>query len=190
MKRCRAAAVAARRRLRSKRSKSAASLMRIFLHSPEGRARGPARRCRDLRHPRQCAVPAGRPPSLADVRLGRDAAGAAGCRREPAAAPAPGRTDLKAGRGGAAGNQAGRGEGSRSQAHRDQERRSQKRFQERFQEPDPMANLVVKSTGAPAAAPTNVARPPAPIPATGAKRRSAPRGGACSARSPNMATAS
>ena len=32
--------------------------------------------------------------------------------------------------------------------------------------PDPMANLVVKSTGAPAAAPTNVARPPAPIPAT------------------------
>ena len=32
--------------------------------------------------------------------------------------------------------------------------------------PDPMANLVVKSTGAPAAAPTNVARPPAPVPAT------------------------
>ena len=32
--------------------------------------------------------------------------------------------------------------------------------------PDPMANLVVKSTGAPAAAPTKVARPPAPIPAT------------------------
>ncbi len=32
--------------------------------------------------------------------------------------------------------------------------------------PDPMANLVVKSTGAPAAAPANVARPPAPIPAT------------------------
>jgi hypothetical protein len=32
--------------------------------------------------------------------------------------------------------------------------------------PDPMTNLVVKSTGAPAAAPANVARPPAPIPAT------------------------
>jgi len=32
--------------------------------------------------------------------------------------------------------------------------------------PDPTANLVVKSTGAPAAAPANVARPPAPIPAT------------------------
>ena len=32
--------------------------------------------------------------------------------------------------------------------------------------PDPLANLVVKSTGAPAAAPANVARPPAPIPAT------------------------
>lgn len=32
--------------------------------------------------------------------------------------------------------------------------------------PDPMANLVVKSTGAPAATPANVARPPAPIPAT------------------------
>ena len=32
--------------------------------------------------------------------------------------------------------------------------------------PDPMANLVVKSTGAPAAAPANVTRPPAPIPAT------------------------
>ena len=32
--------------------------------------------------------------------------------------------------------------------------------------PDSMANLVVKSTGAPAAAPANVARPPAPIPAT------------------------
>ena len=32
--------------------------------------------------------------------------------------------------------------------------------------PDPMANLVVKSTGAPTAAPANVARPPAPIPAT------------------------
>jgi Putative peptidoglycan binding domain len=32
--------------------------------------------------------------------------------------------------------------------------------------PDPMANLVVKSTGAAAAAPANVARPPAPIPAT------------------------
>jgi peptidoglycan hydrolase-like protein with peptidoglycan-binding domain len=31
---------------------------------------------------------------------------------------------------------------------------------------DPMANLVVKSTGAPTAAPANVARPPAPIPAT------------------------
>jgi hypothetical protein len=32
--------------------------------------------------------------------------------------------------------------------------------------PDPMANLMAKSTGAPAGAPTNVARPPAPIPAT------------------------
>ncbi|MEH2507575.1 hypothetical protein V1290_006386 [Bradyrhizobium sp. AZCC 1578] len=32
---------------------------------------------------------------------------------------------------------------------------------------DPMANLVVKSTGAPAAAPSNVARPPAPIPTNG-----------------------
>ncbi|WP_028348919.1 peptidoglycan-binding domain-containing protein [Bradyrhizobium murdochi] len=32
---------------------------------------------------------------------------------------------------------------------------------------DPMANLVVKSTGAPTAAPSNVARPPAPIPANG-----------------------
>jgi putative peptidoglycan binding protein len=32
--------------------------------------------------------------------------------------------------------------------------------------PDPMANLVVKSTGAPTAAPASVARPPAPIPAT------------------------
>ena len=32
--------------------------------------------------------------------------------------------------------------------------------------PDPMANLVVKSTGAPTAAPANVGRPPAPIPAT------------------------
>jgi hypothetical protein len=32
--------------------------------------------------------------------------------------------------------------------------------------PDSMANLVVKSTGAPAAGPANVARPPAPVPAT------------------------
>jgi len=32
--------------------------------------------------------------------------------------------------------------------------------------PDPMANLVGRSTGAPTAAPANVARPPAPIPAT------------------------
>ncbi|WOH48714.1 peptidoglycan-binding domain-containing protein [Bradyrhizobium sp. sBnM-33] len=32
---------------------------------------------------------------------------------------------------------------------------------------DPMTNLVVKSTGAPAAAPANVVRPPAPIPANG-----------------------
>jgi len=32
--------------------------------------------------------------------------------------------------------------------------------------PDPLANLVVKSTGAPTAAPANVVRPPAPIPAT------------------------
>ena len=32
--------------------------------------------------------------------------------------------------------------------------------------PDPLANLVVKSTGAPAATPANMARPPAPIPAT------------------------
>lgn len=32
--------------------------------------------------------------------------------------------------------------------------------------PDPLANLVVKSTGAPTAAPAHVARPPAPIPAT------------------------
>jgi Putative peptidoglycan binding domain len=31
---------------------------------------------------------------------------------------------------------------------------------------DPLANLVVRSTGAPNAAPANVARPPAPIPAT------------------------
>jgi len=31
---------------------------------------------------------------------------------------------------------------------------------------DPMTNLVVKSTGAPATTPANVARPPAPIPAT------------------------
>jgi len=36
--------------------------------------------------------------------------------------------------------------------------------------PDAMTNLVVKSTGAPTAAPANVARPPAPIPATGARR--------------------
>jgi hypothetical protein len=40
--------------------------------------------------------------------------------------------------------------------------------------PDPMTNLVVKSTGAPAAAPANVVRPPASIPAnaqsTGARR--------------------
>jgi hypothetical protein len=33
--------------------------------------------------------------------------------------------------------------------------------------PEPMTNLVVKSTGAPPAAPANVARPPAPIPTTG-----------------------
>jgi hypothetical protein len=32
--------------------------------------------------------------------------------------------------------------------------------------PDPMTNLVVKSTGAPTAAPANAMRPPAPIPAT------------------------
>jgi hypothetical protein len=32
--------------------------------------------------------------------------------------------------------------------------------------PDPLSNLVVKSTGAPNTAPANVARPPAPIPAT------------------------
>ena len=32
--------------------------------------------------------------------------------------------------------------------------------------PDPLANLVVKSTGAPTAVPANVARPPAAIPAT------------------------
>jgi peptidoglycan hydrolase-like protein with peptidoglycan-binding domain len=32
---------------------------------------------------------------------------------------------------------------------------------------DPMTNLVVKSTSAPAAAPSNVVRPPAPIPARG-----------------------
>jgi hypothetical protein len=32
--------------------------------------------------------------------------------------------------------------------------------------PDPLANLVVKSTGAPVATPANVARPPAAIPAT------------------------
>ena len=40
--------------------------------------------------------------------------------------------------------------------------------------PDSMANLVVKSTGAPTAAPANAARPPAPIPdtaqSTGARR--------------------
>jgi len=32
--------------------------------------------------------------------------------------------------------------------------------------PDPMANLLGKSTGAPAAAPANVARPPVPVPPT------------------------
>jgi hypothetical protein len=32
--------------------------------------------------------------------------------------------------------------------------------------PDPLSNLVVKSTGAPAAGPANAARPPAPVPAT------------------------
>jgi len=32
--------------------------------------------------------------------------------------------------------------------------------------PDPMANLLVKSTGAPAAGPASVARPPAPVPVT------------------------
>jgi hypothetical protein len=32
--------------------------------------------------------------------------------------------------------------------------------------PDPMTNLVVKSTGAPTGAPANVVRPPAPIPST------------------------
>ena len=36
--------------------------------------------------------------------------------------------------------------------------------------PDPLANLVVKSTGAPSAAPAAAARPPAPIPAAGARR--------------------
>jgi len=39
-------------------------------------------------------------------------------------------------------------------------------FRSDSKNPDPMANLVVKSTGAPTAAPANVARPPAPIPAT------------------------
>ena len=41
--------------------------------------------------------------------------------------------------------------------------------------PDPMANLVVKSTGAPAAAPANVARPPAPVPAATAQAAGARR---------------
>ncbi len=36
--------------------------------------------------------------------------------------------------------------------------------------PDAMTNLVVKSAGAPTAAPAAVTRPPAPIPATGARR--------------------
>ena len=38
---------------------------------------------------------------------------------------------------------------------------------------DPMTNLVVKSTSAPAAAPSNVARPPAPIPTRGENAQSA-----------------
>jgi hypothetical protein len=41
--------------------------------------------------------------------------------------------------------------------------------------PDPMGNLVVKSTGTPAAAPANVGRPPAPIPATAAQSAGARR---------------
>jgi hypothetical protein len=40
---------------------------------------------------------------------------------------------------------------------------------------DPMTSLVVKSTGAPAAAPANVARPPAPVPATSAQNAGARR---------------
>ncbi len=79
--------------------------------------------------------------------------------------PRPRPVELLGRSSGAAGNQAGRGEGRRSQAHRDQERRSQS-IPGNPKNPDPMANLVVKSTGAPAAAPANVARPPAPIPAT------------------------
>ncbi len=56
--------------------------------------------------------------------------------------------------------------------------------------PDPMTNLVVKSTGAPAAAPANCDAAAGADSGHRAKRRRAPRGGACSARSPNMATAS
>ena len=41
--------------------------------------------------------------------------------------------------------------------------------------PDPMANLLVKSTGAQAAAPANVARPPAPVPAATAQAAGARR---------------
>ena len=41
--------------------------------------------------------------------------------------------------------------------------------------PDPMANLLVKSTGAQASAPSNVARPPAPVPAATAQAAGARR---------------
>ena len=88
----------------------------------------------------------------------------------------------------AAGAEAGRAEGEPSPGRSNQERRCQKSPIAR--NPDAMTNLVVKSTGAPAATPANVVRPPAPIPVHRAKPQARAAWRRCSARSPNMATAS
>ena len=56
--------------------------------------------------------------------------------------------------------------------------------------PDPMTNLVVKSTGAPAAAPCECRASAGADSGHRAKRRRAPRGGGAARAHRNMATAS
>ena len=149
---------------------------------PEGHGRGRVAFAAVVRHHRQCAVPAGRPSSVADVRHRSSRCrrrGRAAC--QPVAAPAPGRS-----RGTVASNRRRPRSSRRSLPGLSMPGPPMRnrlipkpRIPDRS---DPMTNLVVKSTSAPPA--PSIVRPPAPIPTrseTAQAALAARRGGAARA---------
>ena len=125
-------------------------VMRVLLHSPKDMLAGRARRCRRRRDHRQCAVPAGRPSSVADVRHRSSRCrrrGRAG-RCQPVAASAPGRGCARSSNWRRPSVEAGRA--ARLSRSRDADAKSPMPNLRIPRPHDPMTNLVVKSTSAPA----------------------------------------